>query len=70
MMGGSVPDTHYCAAFWQLYDDVWTAFHAGLLDERGVADRLREHRETCGECTKNYHNRHPMSISVDKSEER
>jgi hypothetical protein len=56
-----MPDTrliHLCTRAWQIYD----------ADTDNV--RLDAHRETCGECTKNYHNRHPMSISVDKSEER
>lgn len=46
-----MPDTHYCAAFWALYDDLCKQAEAGTLDEYGVAYRLKDHRLACKECT-------------------
>lgn len=61
--------THYCPAFWALYDALDAQAAAGDIDEYGVSYRLRDHLLGCGECKSVQANRQKMSIVVNGLEE-
>lgn len=42
--------THYCPAFWAIYDDACAAVDAGTLDEYGMEYLFKDHWLLCDEC--------------------
>ena len=61
-------NTHYCAAFWRLYDALDAQAAAGDIDDYGVSYRLRDHLLACGECRAVYDNRQKTQFSYIKND--